>query len=255
MKKLIDKHSLYRYALRMGDSTLILAQRFCEEVGKSPTLEEEIAQSNIGLDTLGQANAWLELAAKWQGEGKTADDLAYWRTEREFNNYLMTELENGDFARIIMRAYLFTSFTRLLYKELQDSNIEEIVAIAIKSSKELDYHHQHLSDWVERLGLGTEESHRRMTEALNFLWPYHQEFFDIDELEEQVLTQGVAPDKNKLKKLWLGEVVPFLEMCELKPPECKYFYDGGTKGYHTEFLGLLLSEMQTVTRQHPDGVW
>lgn len=255
MKENIDKHDLYRYALRLGDSTLILAQRFCEEVGKSPTLEEEIAQSNIGLDTLGQANAWLELAAKWQGKGKTADDLAYWRTEREFTNYLMSELENGDFARIIMRAYLFTSFTRLLYQKLQYSNIEEIVAIAIKSSKELDYHHQHLSDWVERLGLGTEESHRRMSEALNFLWPYNQEFFDIDELEEKVVAAGVAPDKNELKQLWLDEVVPFLENCGLKPPECKYFYDGGTKGQHTEVLGFLLSEMQTVTRQHPDGVW
>ena len=255
MKEINDTHNLYRYALRMGDSTLILAQRFCEEVGKSPTLEEEIAQSNIGLDTLGQANAWLELAAKWQGEGKSADDLAYWRTEREFTNYLMTELENGDFARIIMRAYLFTSFTRLVYKELQHSNVEEIVAIAIKSSKELDYHHQHLSSWVERLGLGTEESHRRMSEALNFLWPYNQEFFDIDELEKVVVASGAAPDKNKIKQLWLEEVIPFLEKCELKIPECKYFYDGGTKGKHTEVLGFLLSEMQTVTRQHPDGVW
>ncbi len=255
MKENINTHDLYRYALRIGDSTLILAQRFCEEVGNSPTLEEEIAQSNIGLDTLGQANAWLELAAKFQGEGKTADDLAYWRTEREFTNYLMTELENGDFARIVMRAYLFTSFSRLLYQKLKDSNVEEIVAIAIKSSKELDYHHKHLSDWVERLGLGTEESHRRMSEALNFLWPYNQEFFDIDELEEKVVAAGIAPDKNELKQLWLDEVVPFLENCELKPPECKYFYDGGTKGQHTEVLGFLLSEMQTVTRQHPDGVW
>lgn len=251
----INNNDLYKYALRLGDSTLILAQRFCEEVGKSPTLEEEIAQSNIGLDTLGQANAWLELAAKWQGLDKTADDLAYWRTERDYTNYLMCELENGDFARIIMRAYLFTSFTRLLYRELQKSNVEEIVAVAIKSSKELDYHHQHLSDWVERLGLGTEESHKRMQNALDYLWPYNQEFFDIDELEENVVKAGIAPDKNEIKKQWLDQVVTFLKDCNLTTPDCKYFYDGGTKGQHTEVLGFLLSEMQTVTRQHPNGVW
>lgn len=250
-----DKNDLYRYALRIGDSTLILAQRFCEKVGEAPILEEEIAQANIGLDTLGQAIAWLDLAAKWQGEGKTADDLAYWRNDRGFTNYLITELENGDFARIIMRGYLFASFMRLLYQKLQHSNVAEIAAIAIKSSKELNYHFQHLSDWVERLALGTEESHHRMTEALNFLWPYMQEPFDQDELEKKLTEAGVVPNKAELQQEWQALVLAFLQTCELTPPECKYFYDGGTTGLHTEALGFLLAEMQSVTRQYPGGHW
>lgn len=255
MSVAVDTKDLYRYALRMGDSTLILAQRFCEKVGTAPILEEEIAQANIGLDTLGQATVWLELAAKWQGEGKTADDLAYWRVDRDFTNYLITELENGDFAQIVLRAYLYTTFTQLLYHKMQACPVKEMAAIAIKSSKEVDYHVQHLADWVERLGLGTEESHRRMTEALNFLWPYTQELFDKDELESTLSAAGIVPDKQALHAEWSETVLPFLQSCELTPPECKYYYDGGTNGLHTEALGYLLAEMQSVTRQHPNGVW
>ncbi|PID62861.1 MAG: phenylacetate-CoA oxygenase subunit PaaI [Gammaproteobacteria bacterium] len=255
MTTAVDTQDLYRYALRMGDSTLILAQRFCEKVGTAPILEEEIAQANIALDTLGQATAWLELAAKWQGEGKTADDLAYWRVDRDFTNYLITELENGDFARIVVRGFLFTSFTQLVYHHLQQSTVPELVALAIKSSKELDYHVQHLGDWVERLGLGTEESNRRMREAVNYVWAYTQELFDQDDLENRLSEAGVVPNKAELQQEWQDFVLPFLERCDLQVPECKYFYDGGTKGMHTEELGYILAEMQSVTRQHPDGVW
>lgn len=250
-----DKNDLYRYALRMGDSTLILSHRFCEQLGTAPMLEEEIALANIGLDLLGQATVWLELAAEWQGEGKTADDLAYWRTDREYTNYLLTELENGDFARIILRSFLLAGFLRLLYARMKNSASQEMAAIAEKSSKEVEYHFQHLADWVERLGLGTEESHRRMTEALNFVWAYTQELFDQDEVEKNLTAAAVVPDKNELKAAWEALVIPFLQQCNLQPPECQYYYDGGISGLHTETLGYLLAEMQSVTRQYPNGQW
>lgn len=246
---------LYQYALRMGDSLLIVAQRFCELVGTAPILEEDIALANIGLDTLGQSTAWLELASAWHSEDKTADELAYFRTDREYTNYLISELENGDFARVIVRSYLMSSFLRLFYDELVNSTIPGFVAIAEKSGKEVDYHHQHLSDWVERLGLGTEESHRRMADALDYLWAYTQEIFVKDELEETLTELKAVPDKTALHQKWLDEVVPFLKSANLTPPECEYFYDGGTKGVHTEALGFLLAEMQSVARQYPDGVW
>lgn len=251
----VAQSDLYQYALRMGDSTLILSHRFCEQLGTAPMLEEEIALANIGLDLLGQATAWLELAAEWQGEDKTADDLAYWRTDREYSNYLLTELENGDFARIILRCFFFTCFLRLLYAEMKKSNSAEIVAIAEKSSKEVEYHFHHLADWVERLGQGTEESHRRMTEALDFLWAYTQELFDQDDIEKNLAAAGIVPDKADLKVAWEALVIPLLQQCELQPPECKYYYDGGTNGLHTEALSYLLAEMQSVTRQYPSGRW
>lgn len=250
-----NQHDLYRYALRMGDSTLILSHRFCEQLGTAPMLEEEIALANIGLDLLGQATAWLEQAAEWQGEGKTADDLAYWRTDREYTNYLLAELENGDFARIILRSFLLTCFLRLLYDRMTDSPCQEMAAIAEKSGKEVEYHFQHLADWVERLGLGTEESHRRISEALDFLWAYTQELFDQDEVEKNLTAAGLVPDKKELKTAWDLLVIPFLQKCNLQPPECKYHYDGGISGLHTETLGYLLAEMQSVTRQYPDGKW
>lgn len=245
---------LYCYALRMGDSLVILAQRFCELVGASPTLEEDIALTNIGLDTLGQGTTWLAHAATWQGEDKTADELAYWRTDREYTNYLLTELENGDFARVILRSYFFSSFLRLLYAEMKHSSEPAIVAIAEKSSKEVEYHHQHLADWVTRLGLGTEESHRRLADALTFLWPYTQEMFDQDELEHTLTQAGIVPDKALLREKWLTGITASLQQVNLTP-EGEYFHRGGTTGVHTEALGYLLTEMQTVTRQYPGGVW
>ncbi|PIE44413.1 MAG: phenylacetate-CoA oxygenase subunit PaaI, partial [Gammaproteobacteria bacterium] len=172
-----DNH-LYRYALRMGDTAMVVSQRLCEQVGTAPMLEEEIAIANIGLDMLGQATAWLELAAKFSGEDKTADDLAYLRNERHYTNYLLAELENGDFAQIILRGYLLSAFLLDLYQAMLTSNVEEFVAIAQKSVKEVKYHCQHQADWVERLGLGTEESQRRLSKALEHIWPYTKELFE-----------------------------------------------------------------------------
>ncbi len=250
----VDNH-LYRYALRMGDTAMVLSQRLCEQVGTAPMLEEEIAIANIGLDMLGQATAWLELAAKYQAEGKTADDLAYLRNERQYTNYLLAELENGDFAQIILRGYLLSVFLLDLYQAMLDSNVEEFVAIAQKSVKEVAYHRQHQADWIERLGLGTEESHRRLAKALDHIWPYTKELFEQDDVEKALAQAGSVPDKVKLSVQWLDTVTPTLVHAGLTVPDPKYYYEGGIHGVHTETLGYLLAEMQAVVREHPGAKW
>ncbi len=249
-----DNH-LYRYALRMGDTAMVLSQRLCEQVGTSPMLEEEIAIANIGLDMLGQATAWLELAAKLSGEDKTADDLAYLRNERQYTNYLLAELENGDFARIILRGYLLSVFLLDLYEAMQASNVDAFVAIAQKSVKEVKYHRQHQADWVERLGLGTEESKRRLNNALEYIWPYTEELFEQDEVEQALTQAGSVPDKAVLQKAWLDKVTTKLQQVGLAIPQSDYHYDGGIHGTHTETLGYLLAEMQAVVREHPGAKW
>lgn len=249
------RQQLYTYALRMGDSCMVLAQRYCEQVGKAPMLEEELALGNIGLDILGQTTAWLELAAELGGKGRSADELAYLRNERDYTNYLIVELENGDFAQIILRGYLLSSFLYQLYQPMQASKLPEIAAIAEKSSKEVKYHIRHLGDWIERLGQGTEESHRRLRQALAYLWPYSKEMFNQDAIEESLVELGLVPDKQVVYDNWLQQVTDKLAAGGLTIPDCEYFYSGGTSGMHTESLGYLLAEMQSVVRAHPGAKW
>lgn len=250
-----DKTNLYRYALRMGDTAMVLSQRLCEQVGTAPMLEEEIAIANIGLDMIGQATAWYELAATYQGDGKTADDLAYLRNERDYSNFLIAELENGDFAQIILRGYLISDYLLRLYNGLQGSSEADFVAIAQKSVKEVTYHHQHQADWVERLGLGTAESHRRLSNALEYIWPYTQELFEQDDVVRDLTAKGVIPDFGTLQQQWLQSVSGTLKHASLTIPEPKYYQRGGLHGTHTETLGYLLAEMQAVVREHPGAQW
>lgn len=249
------RQQLFTYALRMGDSCVILAQRYCEQVGKAPMLEEELALGNVGLDILGQTSAWLELAADLGGKGRSVDDLIYLRNEREYTNYLLTELDNGDFAQIILRGYFVSSFLYELYLLMKDSPLPELAAIAEKSIKEVKYHLRHLGDWIERLGQGTEESHRRLDNALQYLWPYSQEMFNQDAVEKSLTDKGLVPDKSVVYENWLQRVSDRLAIGGLSVPDCEYFYSGGTLGKHTENLGFLLAEMQSVARAHPGAKW
>lgn len=249
------RQQLFGYALRMGDSCMVLSQRYCEQVGNAPILEEELALGNIGLDVLGQTTAWLELAAELGGKGSQADDLVYLRNDREYTNYLLVELENGDFAQIILRGYLFSSFLYELYLQMKSSSINEIAAIAEKSVKEVKYHLRHLGDWLERLGHGTEESHQRLSDALDYLWPYTGEMFNQDEVEQTLTGKGFVPDKTLVQQDWLQRVSQCLQAAGLDVPNCEYFYSGGTEGKHTEYLGFLLAEMQSIVRAHPGAKW
>lgn len=241
----MDKEALY--AKRLGDTTLVLAQRYCELVGWAPALEEEVALANIGLDYLGQATAWLNLAGKLEGKGRTADDLAYFRNEREFTNYLLAELENGDFAQVILRGYLFSIYFRAVYQALAESASADFRAIAEKSGKEVDYHARHEREWLLRLAHGTSESRRRLEAAWQYLWPYTDELFEA-------LDSGL-PDMALIREQWSAAIAALAQECELTIPDTVYFHHGGTRGQHTEKLGFLLAEMQSLRRAYPEAKW
>lgn len=241
----MDKYALY--AQRLGDTTLVLAQRYCQLVGWAPTLEEEIALANIGLDYLGQGTAWLDLAARREGKGRTADDLAYFRDEREYTNYLLAELENGDFAQTTLRGYFFSLYFTALYQALEKSADEDFRAIAAKSLKEVDYHARHEHEWLIRFAHGTAESRQRLENAWQFLWPYTEELFET-------LEDGL-PDMAAIRGEWRKGIEALAKACELAIPEQVYFQRGGTEGRHTEKLGLLLAEMQSLRRAHPGASW
>lgn len=239
-------NALSDYTLRLGDTTLVLAQRYCELVGKAPSLEEEIALANIGLDYLGQATAWLGLAAQHQGGGKTADDLAYFRNEREFTNHLLAELENGDFAHLTLRGYFLGSYLHLVYQALSASADSDIAAIALKSVKEVEYHRRHQREWLLRLAHGTDESRARLGKAWQQLWPYTRELFDA------------LPEDSGLIELeanWQADMHALAQACDMSLPEVKYFHHGGIRGEHTEKLGYLLAEMQSLRRAYPEAAW
>ena len=245
----------YTYAQRMGDTLLVLAQRHCEWVGKAHDLEEEVALANIGLDLLGQATAWLELASSLDDAGRSPDDLAYLRNEREYRNYLIAELENGDFAKTILRGYFVSVWLSLLYQGLSQSSDEAMRAIAIKANKEVAYHIEHQEMWIERLGHGTEESARRIQHALEAVWPYTQELFDVDDVEQALAAEGIVPDKAALYEQWQQRMQQTLSEAGLNIPEQRYYQRGGLTGKHTETLGYLLAEMQSLKRAFPNVEW
>lgn len=245
----------YTFAQRMGDTLLVIAQRHCEWVGKAHDLEEEVALANIGLDLLGQATAWLELASSLDEQGRSPDDLAYLRNEREYCNYLIAELENGDFAKTILRGYFLSIWLNLLYQGLSASEDEAMRAIAVKADKEVAYHIEHQEMWIERLGHGTEESAQRMQKALAAVWPYTQELFEVDDVE-RVLTQArIVPDKAAMQQQWQARVTRTLTAAGLQIPEQRYHQRGGLSGRHTETLGYLLAEMQSLKRAFPNVNW
>lgn len=250
-----NKKALYRYVLRLGDTANVLSQRYCELVGTAPTLEEEIAIANIGLDMIGQTTAWFELAGNWGEARKTADELAFLRDERQYTNYLLAEQENGDFAQVTLRGYLISSFLHILYRELAKSSVLELVAISQKALKEVIYHRQHQKDWLLRLGLGTKESNQRLQNALDELWAYTQEMFLKDEVEETLTKTKQVPDKALLQQEWEKDMTQLFTRIGVKIPQTEHFYSGGTKGLHTEQLGHLLAEMQWLYRAHPGATW
>ena len=246
--------SLFTYTLRIADSSLILGQRMAEWCSKGPTLEEDIALSNISLDMFGQANGFYEYAAQLDGS-KSADDLAFLRNEREFFNHQMVEIENGHFGKTIVRNFLHDTFNFLFYTELSTSKDETLAALATKSLKEVKYHLRHSSNWLVRLGDGTVESNDKTQVALEELWMYTGELFEMDNLDVELLNSGVAVDNSALKSEWDKMVNNTLAKAKLTRPEDAYMATGGKKGLHTEYLGFILSEMQFLQRAYPDAKW
>ena len=249
------QEALFKYCLRLADSSLILAQRNAEWVGHGPFLEEDLALTNISLDLLGQANSIFEYASKVEGKGRTGDDLAFHRSEREYYNTLITEQSNGNYGKTILRQFFCDTFDFYFYTELSKSKDEMLAAIAVKSLKEINYHLRHSSAWVERLGDGTEESNRRMTDALNELWRFTGEMFEMNEVDAVLIKEGIAVDLNSVKSNWDKKVKEVLERATLKIPANIFMQRGSRDAKHTENLGYILAEMQSLPRALPDAKW
>ncbi|WP_406056533.1 1,2-phenylacetyl-CoA epoxidase subunit PaaC [Kribbella sp. NBC_00889] len=245
-------NDLFVYTLRLGDDALISAQRTAEWIAAAPQLEEDVALGNIGLDQLGQARSLLQYAGTVEGAGRSEDDLAYLRDERDFLNLQMCELPNGDFAYAMARLLYFATYQHLLYDELRGCDDEQLAGVAGKAVKEVAHHVDHATQWVLRLGDGTEESHRRMEQALDALWPYTAEMFESDELVRRLT---VAVDPGTLQDEWTRRVMAVVDESTCSRPDASYQHSGGREGRHTEHLGYLLAELQHVARSHPGATW
>ena len=249
------ENPLAEYLIRLGDDRLVLGHRLSEWCGHGPILEEDIAMSNIALDLVGHASSLLKLAGEVEGQGRTEDTLAYWRDGTAYRNALLVEQPNGDFAVTMVRQFLFDAYSVLLWDQLSRSSYEPLAAIAAKSLKEDKYHLRHSSEWVVRLGDGTEESHARAQAALDALWRFTGELFERDTVDEAVAAEGVAVDMDALRALWDTMVNDVLTRATLTRPTVTGMRSGGRRGRHTEFLGHMLATMQSVARAHPGATW
>lgn len=247
--------NLFEYLLRLGDDSLIIGHRLSEWCGHGPILEEDIAMTNIALDFIGQANSILEYAGKVEGKGRDADALAFLRYEREYRNALLVEQSNEDFAVTMMRQFLFDAFRKPLYEALQNSPDEQIAAIAGKSLKETKYHLKHSSEWVIRLGDGTEESHNRAQYALDTLWRYTEELFFENEVDEALQAENIVPSLVPIRAEWEKTVNEVLEEATLTIPQNGWVQKGGRTGLHSENLGYILAELQYMQRAYPGMKW
>lgn len=245
----------FEYVLRIADNALIHGQRLSEWCGHAPALEEDLALANVALDLTGQARRLLTHAGRLENKGRDEDQLAFLRDEGEYRNVTLVELPNGDFAQTILRLFLFAAFQNELWQALQASKDDSLAAIAEKSLKESRYHLRHSTDWLVRLGDGTEESHARAQAALDALWPYTAEFFSPDPTDEAVATAGVGVAWSALEPRWQAAVLPVLREATLAIPERSAFRSSGRFGRHSEHMGYLLAEMQYMQRAFPGAQW
>jgi len=249
------KENLYKYILGIADNSLILGQRLGELCGHGPSLEIDIACTNISLDLFGQSRSYYQYAAKLKGNETTEDDVALLRTEREYVNLLLVEQPNRNFAHTMARQFLFDVYHILLLQELEKSHDLTLAAIAKKSIKEVSYHLRFSSDWVKRLGNGTDVSHDKMQNAIDALWTYTDELFHQTDADKAMIAEGVGVDVTKFKDSYEQKVAHILTEATLKVPENKWFQKGGKQGIHTEHLGYLLSDLQYMQRTYPNMEW
>jgi ring-1,2-phenylacetyl-CoA epoxidase subunit PaaC len=243
------------YVLRIGDSPIILAQRLGAYVAHAPSMEEDVAVANVALDLLGQARALLTYAAELEGRGRGEDDLAYARQTHEFRNLLLVEQPNGDFAQIELRQFLYDAYAIELWQQLASSSDPTLSAVAGKAVKETSYHVRRSADWVIRLGDGTEESARRLREALGNLWMYTGELFLTDSVDDAMAEAGVAPLASAIEPAWRARVTDVFGGAKLALPEPGWPQRGGKAGRHTEHLDYILAEMQVLPRTYPGTRW
>lgn len=249
------QEALFNYLLRLGDNSLITGHRLAEWCSKAPILEEDLALTNMALDHIGRAQALLKYAGSIEAKGRTEDDLAYKRGERQFYNNLITELPNNDFAYTIARQLLVSAFEYLLYSKLIESKDETLAGIASKALKEVKYHFAHASDWTCRLGEGTSLSRHKIQNAFNDLWMFTGELFETDITDSTLIHEGIATDASTIKPLWHDKIIEVLTEATLLIPQETYMQSGSRKGIHTEHLGHILSEMQYLQRAYPTAQW
>ncbi len=251
---MIQSHALQEYLLRLADSDTILGQRLCELCGKAPALEEELAQMNVALDLLGQARHWYEYAAELMDDGRNADNLCFLRDAHDYRNLLMVEQPNEDYAVILARQFFFDVWHYFTLQSLVTASDERIANIAAKAIKEATYHLRRSSEWIRRMGDGTQESHRRIQDAFDLLWRFTGELVTPDDTDYAMFKAGIGPDPEQLKQDWLGMVHEVAAQATLTPgAEDAWMYMGGKHGVHTEHLGFILAEMQFLPRAYPDA--
>lgn len=251
----VSETPLVLYLLRRADDALILGHRLSEWCGHAPMLEEDMALANMGLDLLGQARELYSYAASVEGNGNDEDKFAYLRDVRQYRNLLLVEQPNGDFARTLARQFFYSAFADLYWRAMMNSSDATLAAIAAKSEKESAYHLRHSSEWMLRLGDGTDESHRRAQTAIDDLWAFTGEMFAVDDSERALIETGVAIDPMTLKPQWLKTISGVVNEATLALPKTDWMQQGGRSGRHSEHLGHLLSELQSMQRTFPGAAW
>ena len=247
--------ALFDYLLWMADNSLILGHRVSEWCGHGPILEEDIALTNISLDLIGQARLLYTYAGELEGKGRDEDDLAYLRDVMDYRNAIMVEQPNGDFADTMMRQLFFTAFSYQLYTELLKSTDERLRGIAEKAIKEVTYHLRHCSDWIIRLGDGTEESHQKTQDAIEVLWMFTDDMFETLPGDKILVEQKIIPDLATLRQKWDAMIKQVLDEATIKIPAKSFMMKTGRKGIHTEYLGFILAELQFMQRAYPGAKW
>ena len=236
------------YCERLGDDALVLGQRLSEWCGRAPALEVDLSLANLALDLIGQATNFL-------GQAGDADSLAFHRDVLDFRNCLLVEQPNGDFARTMVRQWLFSTWQHMLYGALTGSSDADIAAVAAKAVKEVAYHREISAEWVVRLGDGTEESARRMRGALGWCWRFVPELFEVDEVLQQLIDRGIAADPRAFESAYFEALGRTLGEARLEAPAGQRPILGGRRGHHSEHLGHLLAVMQHIPRTYPDAHW
>lgn len=247
--------ALLDYTLRLADNALILAQRMVELVAAEPELEEELANANFALDFIGQARLFYTYAGELEGKGRDEDHFAFQRDEHEFRNLLLLEQPNGHFGDALVRQFLFEAFYVHLLDALTRCSDPRLAEIAARAVKEVKYHARHSSQWLIRLGDGTELSHQRAQQALDDAWRFTGEMFAADEIDREICENYRGPDLEKIQALWQQDIERVIDEATLKLPGEAWMASGGKQGRHSEYLGFLLAEMQYVQRSFPGLTW
>jgi ring-1,2-phenylacetyl-CoA epoxidase subunit PaaC len=252
----VNKQSaLLAYVSRLGDNALVLGQRMIELVAAYPELEEELANANFALDYIGQARMFYTYAGELEGKGRGEDDFAFLRDENEFRNLLLLEQPNGHFGDSITRLVLFELFYLAQLNVLTRCSDERLAGIAARAEKEIRYHLRHNTQWLVRLGDGTDESHRRAQESVDELWRFTGEMFEADEIDTIIEKAYGGPNLEELHERWLADIDAILINATLDKPDDGWMASGGKEGRHTEHLGYMIAEMQYLQRSHPGASW